>query len=965
MKHRLLRALAPSLLLCWKLGLAAEPARILTNHIGYETFGAKRAVIQGSGSDDFARCAVRGHPDGTLAFEAAVTPATRVADWRDWQFWTFDFSALQREGEFVIECADNGDARGSLLRSFPFKLQHDALERATLSNVVAYFKAQRVSGEFDRADRKVAFADDARAPIDAHGGWYDATGDYGVHLSQLDFSSYFNTQQVPLVVYALGRSLEMLDARGDRNYNQIKRRLVDEMSWGADFLVRIHREGRSFYQTINAPGPGKKAEDRRIGPAMTSFGIKKSPDDSNASRRDGMYEVSFRSGGGFAIAALALAARHGDGEFDRAAYLAHAESAFAFLDSHNAELTNDGVENIVDDYCALAAASELLRATGKEIYASAARKRAESLLARLVSDGKFKDYWRADGKERPFFNPADAGAPVVTLLRYLDLADAPLQARIKAAVRRSLEHELAVTAEVANPFGLARQTVQSKGKGRRNEFFFPHDTETGEWWQGENARLGSLATAARLAANVFDEDPVLQNRLRGYADDQINWILGLNPFDASMLHGSGRNNPEYGFFDSWQYSNFPGGIVNGITSGFADDRGIDFNLMYAQTGKDADWRWGEQWLPHSSWYLLALAADKPAATTTPKVVIGYVFVEDKLVDAAKVPAEKLSHINYAFANIKDGVMVEGFRNDTKNFARLRALKQRNPQLKVLVSVGGWTWSGQFSDMALTAQSRARFIDSALAFVQRHQLDGLDIDWEYPGQKGMDNIHRPEDRENFTALLTELRAAFDRADAGSGRHTLLTIASGANADWITHTQMDQVQAQLDYVNLMAYDQFGPWDDGTGHNAPLFTHPDNPKQLSAASVVDLYVQAGVPPRKIVLGVPFYGKVWGQVPAARAGLYQPAPSTPVKLDTVYASLKANTIDRAGFVRHWDERSGVPFLYNAQRNVFVSYDDPQSMQAKSRYVNERGLAGVMFWELGGDPSGELVEAIRSTLKP
>ena len=942
----------------------AEPARILINHLGYDTFGPKHAVVQGSGSDRIVACSIRTSPAGKLALETKPNAAVGVEQWRDWRFWTFDFSSLQQDGTYAIECRNEGTSGGSTLRSSEFKVQRNLLERQTLSNVIAYFKAQRSTGAFDRADSKIRFSDPSKAPIDARGGWYDATGDYGIHFSQLDFTSYFNTQQVPLTAYALGRTYELLEARGDADFAQMKRRLVDEATYGADFLVRMQRPGRSFYETINGTGPGKLPEDRHIGPAMTSFGIKKDKDERTPEQRDGEYEVSYRSGGGFAIAALALAARMPlPGDFDQATYLKTAESAFSFLEASNKTLTNDGIENIVDDYSALIAATELLRTTKKDVYRTSAQRRADSLLNRLISSGAYKDYWRADDKDRPFFHPSDAGAPIVTLLSYYEFADEPTRARIKDAVRRSLAFELWVTNEVDNPFGLARQYVQSKGKGRRSEFFFPHDTETAPWWQGENARLGSLATAARLAAPLFADEPAFEARLRAYATDQLNWILGLNPFDASMLHGSGRNNPEYGFFGSWQYSQFPGGIVNGVTSGLKDDAGIDFNVPYAVTQQDADWRWAEQWLPHSTWYMLAVAANEVRAPQPDKAVIGYVFVENRLLDPNSIPADRLTHINYAFANIVDGVIVEGFKNDAKNFARLVGLRGKHPHLKVLVSVGGWTWSGPFSDMALTPASRKRFIDSAVAFVERHRLDGLDIDWEYPGQKGMDNVHRPEDRENFTALLAEARAAFDAAGAKNGKHYLLTIASGASDEWLVHTQMDQVQRHLDFVNLMAYDQFVEGEPIAGHHAPLYTHPANPKQLSAATVVDHYVAAGVPANKIVLGVPFYGRTWAEVASAEQGLYQPGKMPATRVGGGY-DVVAKLASTDGFVRHWDDISSVPFLYNASRRLFVTYDDPESLRVKCRYVRERGLGGVMFWELSSDPKHELLNAIDASCR-
>ena len=171
-----------------------------------------------------------------------------------------------------------------------------------------------------------------------------------------------------------------------------------------------------------------------------------------------------------------------------------------------------------------------------------------------------------------------------------------------------MQFELAVTREVTNPFDYARQFVQDPSGNRHTSFFFPHNTEAAPWWQGENARLASLATAARLVAQHLQGDPVFYHDLQTYATDQLNWILGLNPFDSCMVYGVGRNNPEYMFFDSWEFTNAPGGISNGITSGYRDEDDIDFNLTYKQTGADNDWRWQEQWLPHDAWYLLAVSS---------------------------------------------------------------------------------------------------------------------------------------------------------------------------------------------------------------------------------------------------------------------------------------------------------------------------------------------------------------------
>ena len=595
---------------------AADPAQILTNQLGYDPFGPKRAVVRGTAEDQIDSCTVRTDPDGTVVLQTSPAAGVPVDKWRKWRFWSIDFSDVQREGAYVVECQD----RSQVLRSFPFRVQRDILERSTFSDVLFYFKSQRTSGLFDKADRNIAFRDSDRSRVDVHGGWYDASGDYGIHLSHLDFSNYFNPQQMPLAAFSLGKTLELLEARGDRNFRQIRIRLADELAYGADFLVRMRSPGKSFYESVDGYAEDKSPAARRVQRTMTGgFAIRMKPGDNAnapAAPDTGLFEVGFRNGGGMAVAALAIAARSASGgDFERPVYLKTAEEAFAYLQTHNREMLNDGKENIVDDYCALAAAAELYRTTNKSVYAEFANRRSQSLIDRLISSGPYKNYWRADDKDRPFFHAADAGAPVIALLDYYGLADKAMQARIKDAVKRSLTFELSVTNEEANPFGLARQYVQSKTGVRRTSFFYPHDSDTAPWWQGENARLASLAAAARLASPLFaGDDPAFQAKLQAYALDQLNWILGLNPFDASMLQGAGRNNPEYVFFSSWEYKSAPGGICNGITSGYKDEHDIDLNVPYEVTGQDSDWRWAEQWIPHAAWYLLAVAAGENRST---------------------------------------------------------------------------------------------------------------------------------------------------------------------------------------------------------------------------------------------------------------------------------------------------------------------------------------------------------------
>lgn len=597
----------------------AQEAKILTNHVGYNATGAKHAVILGSAGNQFTSCTLEDARDHHTALTIPAQHAGPVKKWRNWDFWTIDFDSFSVAGTYDLVCSS-----GSLsIRSYPFVIQPLLLERNTLSDAIYFFKEERSTGRMDKADRNLPFDGEKKGTVDAHGGWWDATGDYGKHLSHLSFSTYFNPQQIPLVIYSFFKSTELLSARNVPETARYKDRMLDEAMFGADYLVRVKVPGGSFYRSISTGGPQQVPELRKVAGEMKKFGIYQSSDKASReliekANNDLEYEVSFRSGGGIAVASLAIASTYPfSGEFKNADYLQAAEEAWNFLEKNNMKLVNDGKENIVDDYCALTAATELFKATKKEIYRTAADQRAASLMARLATSGNYSNYWRADDGVRPFFHASDAGFPVVSLLYYSAIASPEVQRKVRDTVKKSLAFQLAINQEVNNPFGYARQLTQDKEGNRRTTFFFPHNTEVAPWWQGENARLSSLAAAARLASKQFPDDPEFQKQLNAFATSQLNWILGLNPFDSSMMSGIGHNNPQYLFFDSWEFTNAPGGISNGITAGFTNEEDIDYNLTYKLTGADNDWRWQEQWLPHGAWYILAVSAHDESSQTKP------------------------------------------------------------------------------------------------------------------------------------------------------------------------------------------------------------------------------------------------------------------------------------------------------------------------------------------------------------
>jgi chitinase len=335
-----------------------------------------------------------------------------------------------------------------------------------------------------------------------------------------------------------------------------------------------------------------------------------------------------------------------------------------------------------------------------------------------------------------------------------------------------------------------------------------------------------------------------------------------------------------------------------------------------------------------------------------------------------VPADKLTHINYAFFNInQDGECVLGdpwadiqfpYPDEPAdapfqgNLLQLQLLRDANPNLQTLLSVGGWTWSSRFSDVALTEDSRQHFAQSCIALMTEYGFDGMDIDWEYPVSGGL-NDGRPEDTENFTLLLAEFRRQLDELGAADGYYHPLTIAASAGEHTYSHTQLDQIHQYLDWINVMAYDFAGGWSETTNHQARLYASGNDPNAETSATAdaaIQAYLAAGIPANKIMLGVPFNGRGWEKAPAEQNGLYQPFRYLPVGTWESgffdYKDLVENYLET--YTRYWDDEAKAAWLYNADEEIMISYEDPQTLQAKAGYVRELGLGGIMFWELSAD---------------
>lgn len=403
----------------------------------------------------------------------------------------------------------------------------------------------------------------------------------------------------------------------------------------------------------------------------------------------------------------------------------------------------------------------------------------------------------------------------------------------------------------------------------------------------------------------------------------------------------------------------------------------------------------------STRYLLALAlsAGGLAGAERPGKILaayfeGWGVYPDRanyhLADAeANGAAAKLTHLFYAFANVSPSGQcqirdpkadleatflrpVNGLPSVSPlfgNFAELVKLKRLHPNLKILISIGGAseTNTAAFATAAATPELRSRLAASCIdmfikgntgAMTVPDLFDGVDIDWEFPaaGQK-----------QHFTALIEEFRAQLDALGKQTKRRYLLTIAAPAGAQNYSNIELAKVSRLLDFINLMTYDYHGTWDSVTNHAAPLFGSGHDPAQAQRfwiAATVDAYLEAGVAGKKLVLGVPFYGRGWTGVPNLNHGLFQNAagPAPPPSGDTLaepgvatYATLaRLAASPAAGFTRY--REPGTVWIYNAATGTFWSYDDPASIAAKMRYIRTRvrgGLGGGMFWALKDDDAG------------
>lgn len=368
-------------------------------------------------------------------------------------------------------------------------------------------------------------------------------------------------------------------------------------------------------------------------------------------------------------------------------------------------------------------------------------------------------------------------------------------------------------------------------------------------------------------------------------------------------------------------------------------------------------------------------------------------------------AARLTHINYAFGpvtadgvcasadpwadwqtpfsaeNSVDGVADVAGQPIAGNLNQLAELKSKNPRLRALISLGGWSGSAYFSDAVLTDASRKKLVSSCIDLwikgnlpglapgVASGIIDGIDLDWEWPGSAGnTGNIIRPEDRQNFTLLLAEFRAQLDRLGRANRKHYDLTaFVPAAPAKIDAGFEVRKIFRYLDFATVQGYDFHGTWEPVTNQQSALRVPagaPDNP-DFSVENTINAWLAGGAPKKKLVLGVPYYGQGWTGVSGGGDGLFQPAtgpaPGVFAAGTEDYKTLKS--LPAQGFTVHRDLRNGHAWLFDG--TTFWTYDDPAVLLQKSLYIRAKGLGGAMMWSLDGDDAtASLTKAITAALR-
>lgn len=319
------------------------------------------------------------------------------------------------------------------------------------------------------------------------------------------------------------------------------------------------------------------------------------------------------------------------------------------------------------------------------------------------------------------------------------------------------------------------------------------------------------------------------------------------------------------------------------------------------------------------------------------------------------PVNKLTHIIYSFLKIQNDTLTFRDSAQENNVQQLVALKATNPQLKIMVSVGGWGGCSFCSDLFANDEHRKTFAKTTVVLFKKYGIDGLDLDWEYPAIEGFPgHKYDAADKNNFTELIKALRQEM-------GNDFLLTFAAGGFVKYMEQSiDWDTVMPLVDFVNLMTYDLVGGYATVTGHHTPLQDYMQG--QESTTKCVNWLLDKNVAANKLIIGAAMYARVWENVPDTNNGLYQPGI---FKQGVAYADFKNYFSDTSGYKYYWDKKAKAPYQYNAAERLFATFDDKQSIKEKTKFIRRKKLGGIMFWELEQDVKKEgLVNEMYEQLK-
>lgn len=566
---------------------AIETEDILINQIGYEQKGYKKAVLLYSGAPNETTFDVV-NARGQVTFTGDIKLMGGVNGWATDDFAELEFSEATEIGKHRIMIGNE--------ISREFEIEDDLFFKRTAIAPVNFFNGMR---HINDDDKWLSFYGARNDLVDVSGGWWDATGDPGKHMSHLSYANHFNPQQIPMVVWS------MLSSQADHDFGNASAAVIDEIDFGLDYLFR-NVDGNGYLYLAIFDDWGGDPASREI----CEWGLP-----GNNSGRSDNYQAAMREGAGIAIAALARAASSGV-TFSKTSteYLQKAEQLYAHLKSggsgyvtKNLEYCNNHEENIIDVYCGLLATVELYRATNNSTYLSDAQGYVDRLMNLQGASGEL---YSDNGKNRPFYHAADEGLPIMALYEFSLIHDYK-KTEIAAFASSWINWYLDLSYDVNNPFDYVREYYKPYNGGlgsATKAYFVPHQNETGYWWQGENARLASMTAGLLRAKSLATPGFILgTDEVSALAISQLDWVLGKNPYAMCMMEGYGyKNYPSYlNGTDPKKKLNIVGGICNGITSGVTDEDNIEF-MPYPVTSFE-NWRWVEQWLPHDAWYLLAVS----------------------------------------------------------------------------------------------------------------------------------------------------------------------------------------------------------------------------------------------------------------------------------------------------------------------------------------------------------------------